>query len=258
MENILVFELIKHIRWIRLYLHMLSQSVGIKLLLLVTFSLQLGVGAYCTCSPQVSTWRVDFTKSCPPIDIQSGLGTGISDDPSPFCLIYSDNGNADLTIVSLDYLDMLERDINWQTLSQKMYNGLSNGDTIEFVSTASVSSNRVLNYKLEGLGRNSNGEKIRMLWQFAYSFECDIYPFEGGTHAIGWTVLDSHIPAKAEFCNSPSPAPSSLLTSVPSYGMRLNVANFILYHSGQIIILLFCMLYLSLITNYATTTYSSK
>jgi hypothetical protein len=167
--------------------------LGVVSTLIVAVSGQrIGVDI-CGCNPATYNFTLDFTGTCPPIDIPDNEGIlGTSCLISPF-------GNPDTT----DFVPVLVNEIEIQELGQNVNpvfmetieGEFRQGDSLIYTSITDDINNivssqdipRVLELNIIGL--NALGESLINVFLITFTNECNAYPvFREGVSA-GWAVF---------------------------------------------------------------------
>lgn len=159
----------------------------------VAFTLFSGRAAaqdVCACSPSTYTFTLDFSLSCPPVNVTRNPGI-----TATFCQVSPlGDGNQtieDLEPVAVEYIDVLELGQQFEVLSQKNITGVfEDGDSFDYTSITGAESYdgeipRVVQLNIFGL--NGFGERVVNFYAISFSNLCDAYPTleEGGSS--GWT-----------------------------------------------------------------------
>ncbi len=169
------------------------------LLLLASFRVVTGqeIGTeICACSPRSYEFTLDFSLTCPPVNI--AVGDAIADTTcliSPFGALDVE----DLTPVSVDSIDILELGQNLRVIAQTgIVQPLNDGDSFTYTSVVADpdSIGEVLQVpkgiQINIVGNNQNGDRIINAFLVTFTNECDKYPvFEEGESA-GWAKFVSN------------------------------------------------------------------
>lgn len=140
---------------------------------------------FCSCTPLVYKWKLDFDGTCPPENITVGKDAGVKD---AFCTVTNGRNVSDFVPVSVTAYQIIELDLDLVPLKVKADSNitLKNGDSIVFSSITGVEPNEysgALQATLDAL--NSADEKIVLEWIVRYSNLCEILPFSDGD-SLGW------------------------------------------------------------------------
>ena len=195
----------------------------------------------CTCSPLVYRFRIDMSRTCSPLGMEHGTGSGVSQEG--ICDLENRNGGSDKTPVKIEKVILIELDEEFDVIKQEKYFDLKDGDMIIFTSDViSTPSNVPDSFLVTTQAINNSSEKIALDWFVDFSHQCDIHPFQAAD-SIGWFVLESLDPATPGMCNFQSSLPSYIPTvsfppsdirsflpsNVPSNGESLFLFNLIMY-----------------------------
>jgi hypothetical protein len=149
----------------------------------------------CSCSPSAYTFTLDFSLTCPPVNVTRNGGISAT-----FCQI-SPFGDAqsnitDLVPVEVGYVDVLELGQAFEVLTQVNITGtFKDGDTIPYTSIASSGTSsdaeipKVI--QLNIFAFNAAGEPLVNFFAIAYSNNCDEYPTLIEGESAGWTQFVS-------------------------------------------------------------------
>ena len=153
--------------------------------------------ALCACSPSTYQLTLDFSLTCPPMNVTRNGGIAAT-----FCQI-SPFGDAqsnitDLVPVSVGYVDVLELGQTFEVLTQVNITGtFVNGDIINYTSIAASDSSsdpevpKVI--QLNMFAFNAAGEPIVNFFAIAFSNNCDEYPTLIEGESAGWVQFVSFI-----------------------------------------------------------------
>lgn len=144
----------------------------------------------CACSPSTYTFTLDFSLSCPPVNVTRNPGI-----TATFCQV-SPLGDGNQTIdelepVAVEYIDVLELGQQFEVLSQTNITGVfEDGDSFDYTSITGAEGYdgeipRVVQLNIFAL--NEFGERVVNFYAISFSNLCDAYPTleEGGSS--GWT-----------------------------------------------------------------------
>jgi len=169
-------------------------SLSISLAILVaSFAIANGqeIGTeICSCSPTTYEFTLDFSLTCPPVNITTGDGVEATS-----CLIspFGDPSVEDLIPVAVEGIDILELGQNLRVVEQTDIEGeLLDGDTFTYTAMAAnpdavTSVQKVPRaLQLNIVGRNALGFSVINVFIVTFTNDCDSYPvFEEGQTA-GW------------------------------------------------------------------------
>lgn len=181
---------------------------------------------YCSCTPLIYHWKLDFSGTCPPLQVPVGIGHGVS---HAFCKV-TGYGTDNITPVTVTAYTIIELDDELTPLKIKAEKNLNmtDGNFIYFSSLTAAEPNVYAGgLQAEITAKNSLGESLRLVWILAFSNICETLPFLSG-NSLGWMRYeDSSDKARPESClvrsNEPSSAPfgssssPSILPSIDDY-----------------------------------------
>jgi hypothetical protein len=160
-------------------------------LLGLSFIKYVATQTYCSCTPLIYHWKLDFSGSCPPLQIPVGDGYGIA---NAFCKVTGSSSD-DLIPVSVTAYTIIELDDELTPLkiqSEKDVN-LVDGSLIRFSSLTAAEPNIYTGgLQVEISAVNSIDEPIRLVWILAFSNSCEILPFLSGD-LLGWLSYVSKV-----------------------------------------------------------------
>ena len=144
----------------------------------------------CACSPAQYTFTLDFSLTCPPVNVTRNPGIAAT-----FCQI-SPFGDANQTIddlvpTEIESVGILELGQDFEVLSQQNITSgvFADGDSFEYTSIIMSEGNDKIPkvIQLNIFARNSIGERIVNFYAISYTNNCEQYPslVEGGS--AGWT-----------------------------------------------------------------------
>lgn len=172
-------------------------------ILLMCLGTAVGQEDLCACSPSKYTFTLDFSLTCPPVDVSRNGGISAT-----FCQI-SPFGDADLNITDLvpaevQYIDVLELGQGFEVLSQDNITGtFVDGDSFEYESLVTAGEENIPKViQLNIFAYNAAGEPIVNFYAIAYSNACDEYPALIEGESAGWTQFVSNMLPRATY-NSP-------------------------------------------------------
>lgn len=201
----------------------MERSLQIPFLFLLTsFGVVTGqeIGTeICACSPRSYEFTLDFSLTCPPVNIP--VGDAIEDTTcliSPFGALDVE----DLAPVSVDSIDILELGQNLRVIAQTgIVQPLNDGDSFTYTSVvADPDSIGEVQQVPKGMqinivGNNQNGDRIINAFLVTFTNECDKYPvFEEGQSA-GWAKFTGLGPGTPELCSAIEPVPTESPTMSP-------------------------------------------
>jgi len=185
-------------------------------------------GPLCACSPSRITFTLDFSLTCPPVNVSRNPGIAAT-----FCQISpfgaEDQNIEDLVPVVVDYVDVLELGQSYQVLSQQNISDVSiDGDSFDYDSIILDSDVEEVPkvIQLNIFAKNANGEPIVNFFAISFSNDCDSYPTLIEGESAGWTQFTkletppgSVCPAVPEETDPPTPfemveteSPTNLVT----------------------------------------------
>jgi len=177
------------------------------------------VGGICSCSPSIFNFRLDLSLTCPPVNLTKG--PGIKDY---FCTISKSANVTDVVPVSVDRIDLLELDLDFDVMDQTEYVGSFNsGTTFNYTSVAATGAQTVDDIpgglQIILTAQNAAGEQVQNLWILAYTNNCSFAPVFDVGSSIGWVVFeDGSLPPREELCTAvqTTPAPTFAPTVPPA------------------------------------------
>lgn len=167
-------------------------GAGLLLSFLATAQAQEQIGVeICSCAPGTYQFTLDFSLSCPPVNIT--LGDAVTDTS---CMVspFGDPTVSDLVPVAVNSIDILELDQNLQiSVQENIAGSFGDGDTFQYISSAAVPGEIVDPTKipraiqLNIIGVNQFDQPIINVYLIIFSNNCGTYPvlFEG--QYAGWT-----------------------------------------------------------------------
>jgi len=169
----------------------------------------------CACSPSQYLFTLDFSLSCPPVNVT--IGSGIE---ATFCQVSpfgdADQQIEDLVPVTVEYVDLLELSQTFQVLSQQNISGsFEDGDTFSYTSIVDQVDNEEIPkvLQLNIFAFNAEGQPIVNFFAISFSNNCGDFRTidEGGS--AGWTHFTSLEPPNIEMCPGyPTDAPTAIVT----------------------------------------------
>lgn len=165
-----------------------------------TRELQQEIGTeICTCAPNTYEFKLDFSLTCPPVNITLGDAVAATTCMvSPFGLPQV----ADLVPVEVTAIDILELNQNLQVMVQEsipMTQSYLDGDTFSYVSYAALPGEIVDSVdlpraiQLNIVGVNILGEEIINVYLITFTNSCGAYPVLQGGQWAGWTRFVSFL-----------------------------------------------------------------
>jgi len=163
----------------------------------------------CACSPRSYEFTLDFSLTCPPVNIT--LGDGIA---ATSCLVspFGRPNVADLVPISVRSIDVLELGQNLRVVAQTDINDVFlDGDSFTYTSVVADPDSieeaqqipRALQINM--VGTNEEGGEIINVFIVTFSNECGSYPlFEEGESA-GWARFTGFGPGLSELCSAIEP-----------------------------------------------------
>jgi len=206
------------------------------LVILFTTSLAQTDRKLCSCSPSAFTFKLDFSLTCSPVNINVNPTAGVDE---VFCEISHDPSLmlVDEKPVAINQVTIFELNLGLSVLRQTVFTGLnlSDGDTYSFKSIVSEATDKSSLDELEipgGLqielrGVNAADEIIANTFILTYSNRCDIEPFFVD-ESIGWSVFAGLESPPGGLCplyfinsafpsTAPSLSPIQRPTPIPSF-----------------------------------------
>ena len=145
-----------------------------------------GQGPTCSCTPTVYRWRVDFNGTCPPNNVLSGTGTGLSGVSCDISTISS-------PITNITYVQILELG---PTLAQVLKAETSrdvvlNNTVIDFSSvTSALPSVYSVGLQFFARANTESSGTVELQWIVSFSNLCDTTVFQNG-NSLGWLTFVS-------------------------------------------------------------------
>jgi hypothetical protein len=145
----------------------------------------------CACSPRSYEFTLDFSLTCPPVNITLG------DSVEATACIVSPFGNpsvTDLVPVSVEGIDILELGQNLRVMTQTdVDDALVDGDKFTYTSVVADPNNimavqqvpRAL--QINTVGLNAQGDKIINVFIVTFTNDCGSYPLFQEGQSGGWT-----------------------------------------------------------------------
>jgi hypothetical protein len=177
----------------------------------------------CSCAPTTYEFTLDFSLSCPPVNIT--LGDAVQ---ATSCLV-SPFGNPEideLIPIAVKSIDILEMGQDLRVLVQENYGGYySNGYTFTYASVTADPANintpvdipRALQLNIVGV--NSKDEPIINVYIITFTNDCESYPVLSTGQSAGWTRFVSsesgcitHIPCRHPVAHFMNPFASTELS----------------------------------------------
>jgi len=175
----------------------------------------------CYCAPNAYEFTLDFTLTCPPVNIT--LGDAVA---ATTCMVspFGAPEVADLVPVSVSSIDVLELNQNLQVVVQENIapkESYLDGDTFSYISYAAIPG-EIVNpedlpraIQLNIVGVNKNGEEIINVYLITFTNSCGAYPVLQKGQWAGWTRFSDLGPPSPELCPA-ARAPSSAPTLAPT------------------------------------------
>lgn len=149
----------------------------------------------CACSPSKYTLTLDFSLSCPPVNVTRNGGIAAT-----FCQVSpfgDENQNiTDLVATEIKYVDVLELGQQFEVLTQQNISGtFFDGDSFEFSSIVTEEGNKEIPkvLQLNMFANNAEGQPLVNFFAIAYSNNCDEYPTLIEGESAGWTQFVSFV-----------------------------------------------------------------
>ncbi len=159
-------------------------------LVLTTNGQEIGT-EICACSPRTYEFTLDFSLTCPPVNIT--LGDGVE---ATSCLVspFGAPNVVDLVPVSVEGIDILELGQNLRVVAQTDVDGdLFDGDTFVYTSVvADPESIEIVHevpraLQLNIVGVNADGDRIINVFIVTFTNTCGNYPIFQEGQSAGWT-----------------------------------------------------------------------
>lgn len=193
----------------------------------------------CACSPSGYTFTLDFSLSCPPVNVTRNGGISAT-----FCQVspFGDEFHniTDLVPAEVMYVDVLELGQAFEVLSQQNITGsFMDGDQFDYTSIVEEEDNLEIPkvIQLNIFAQNAAGEAIVNFFAISYSNACDEYPSLVEGESAGWTHFTSLEPPSIENCpaalvptetpatDQPTAAPVAVATDPPTTAAPVAVAT---------------------------------
>lgn len=175
----------------------------------------------CACSPSKYTFTLDFSLSCPPVNVTRNGGIAAT-----FCQISpfgEENDNiTDLVPTEIKYVNVLELGQSFEVLSQQNITGVQvDGDSFEYASIVENEGNEEIPkvVQLNIFAHNAAGQPIVNFFAIAYTNLCDEFPTLIQGESAGWTRFSKLEPPSTAYCSSQSLSTETpVLTASPTTG----------------------------------------
>ena len=159
-------------------------------------------GPICACSPSKFSFTLDFSLTCPPVDVTRNDGIAAT-----FCAMssFGDVGEEieDLVPVEVQNLNVLELGQNFQVLKQENITGVNlEGDSFDYESVMldpSVEEKPKV-IQLNIFARNADGDPIVNFFAISFTNDCDTFPTMIEGESAGWTRFVSILPFHFVIC----------------------------------------------------------
>lgn len=180
---------------------MLFQSKTEKKILLLILSAMSLLGAIsqktrphiCNCAPAIYKWRLSYSGTCPPSNVQQGPKTGISET---LCHINPENADVtDLTPIRTVMIKIFELDLNLVvTKALTLQNlSLSDGDKFTYTSIVATEPQTIPGgLQMRIVSENALGDLIYNDWIVKFTNNCDAEPFRV-EDSMGWSEIVSFL-----------------------------------------------------------------
>jgi len=171
----------------------------------------------CSCSPSKFVFTLDFSLSCPPVNVTRNEGIAAT-----FCQISpfgdADQNIEDLVPVEVEYVDVLELGQTFEVLSQKNITGVSSdGDSFEYESIIKDIGKIPKVIQVNIFARNAADEPIVNFFAISFTNACNVYPTLVEGESAGWTQFTKLEAPPASACPAvPTDSPSETPTDSPS------------------------------------------
>jgi hypothetical protein len=147
----------------------------------------------CSCAPAVYKWRLSYSGSCAPPNVQQGPKTGISE---LLCQIKPENAAViDLTPIRTVMIEIFELDLNLVVnKALTMQNlSLSDGDTFSYTSVIATEPQSIPGgIQMRIVSVNAGGDLIYNDWIVRFTNNCDAEPFRV-KDSMGWSEIVSFL-----------------------------------------------------------------
>jgi len=150
----------------------------------------------CGCSPPTYTFVLDFSLSCPPVNITTDTGSGVA---SASCLISPFGAPTNkLAPVVVDSVSILELDqINSVLVEERIDGELFDGDSFSYSSIINNPDDitgirqipKALQLNLNG--KNEDGIMLMNVFIVTFSNECGVFPVIQEGESAGWAIFVS-------------------------------------------------------------------
>ena len=145
-------------------------------------------GPACSCTPTVYRWRINFDGTCPPNNVQSGPGTGLSG-------VSCDISTINSPITNITYVQILELGPTLaQVLKAETSRDIALNDTvIEFSSvTSALPSVYAVGLQFFARANTESSGTVELQWIVSFSNICEKTVFQNG-NSLGWLTFVSII-----------------------------------------------------------------
>lgn len=152
-------------------------------LLGLSFLKYVATQTYCSCTPLVYHWKLNFSGTCPPLQVPVGAGYGIA---NAFCKVTGSSSDMTPATVTAYTIIELDDELTPLKIQSEKDLALDDGSFIRFSSLTAAEPNIYTGgLQVEISAENSIGEPIRMVWILAFSNLCEILPFSS-VNSLGW------------------------------------------------------------------------
>lgn len=168
-------------------------------------------GPACSCTPTVYRWRINFDGTCPPNNVQSGPGTGLSG-------VSCDISTINSPITNITYVQILELGPTLaQVLKAETSRDIALNDTvIEFSSvTSALPSVYAVGLQFFARANTESSGTVELQWIVSFSNICEKTVFQNG-NSLGWLTFENLVPPRESTCAFSSESPSLYPSSAPS------------------------------------------
>jgi hypothetical protein len=155
----------------------------------------------CSCTPAVYKWRLSYSGSCPPSNVQQGPKTGISE---LLCQLKAENAAVtDLTPIRTVMIEIFELDLDLVVIKAlTMQNlSLSDGDKFSYTSVIATEPQSIPGgLQMRIVSENAGGDLIYNDWIVRFTNNCDAEPFRvkdsmGWSEIVSFLICSRHTPS---------------------------------------------------------------
>lgn len=160
----------------------------------------------CGCSSAAYTFLLDFGLTCPPANIRTGTGSGVS---RVSCLISPFGApTTKLNPISIDSVSVLELDQSNNVLvEERIGGGFNDGDSFSYQSIINRDVTTIQNIpkalQLNLSGRNEDGVMLMNVFVITFTNECGVTPVLEVGESAGWVRFVSGFCSYSHPCTEP-------------------------------------------------------